>query len=98
VDQTQREWTADELRAAVYAEFLYGYGAAPGLDLGRPIAYTRSGSIYRQEFEHGITLANVGEENVDVYVGAGYLDLDHVLSRYVLLPPHSAQVLIKLAG
>jgi hypothetical protein len=96
VDQILSEWSPEELRAAVYAGFLYGYGEVPGLDLGRPIAYTRTGSIYRQEFEHGITLANVGEETVDFHLGRGYLDLANVLCRYALLPPHSGQLLIKL--
>lgn len=96
LDQVLQDRDPADLRAAVYAEFLYGYGSVPGLDLGAPIGYTRAGSIYRQEFEHGITVANVGQETVDFHLGRGHLNLDRVLCRYVLLPARSAEVLIKL--
>ncbi len=93
VDALLTEQTADGLRAAVYAEFQYGRGDAPGLDLGRALQYSRTGTVYRQEFEHGVTLANIGDEPVDFPLGRGYLDLDYVLCRYVVIPPRSAQVL-----
>ena len=96
VDEVLRKHTIDEVHAAVYAEFMHGYGEAPGLDLGSPIAFTRTGSVYQQEFERGVTVANVGAETVDFPLGRGYLDLGYVLCRYVLLPPHSARVLLKL--
>ena len=94
VDAVLAKTPADELRAATYAEFLYGRGEVPGLDLGLPTSYTREGTVYRQEFERGLTLANVGSEPVDVSLGRGYLDLGYVLRRYVVLPPHSAQILL----
>jgi hypothetical protein len=94
VDAALAGTSAADLRAATFAEFLYGRGDAPGLDLGRSLGYTRSGTVYRHEFERGVTLANVGTEPVDVALGRGYLDLDYVLRRYVVLPPHSAEVLL----
>jgi hypothetical protein len=83
-----------QLREAVYAEFLYGRGDAPGVNLGRSIAYTRTGSVYRHEFEGGVTLANVSDVPVDFYLGRGYLDLGYVLRRYVVIPPHSGEILL----
>lgn len=82
VDDLLREHTIDEVHAAVYAEFMHGYGEVPGLDLGAPIAFTRHGSVYQQEFERGVTVANVGPETVDFALDRGYLDLGYVLCRY----------------
>jgi hypothetical protein len=96
VDALLRDRTVDDVHSAVYAEFLYGYGQVPDLDLGAPLRYTRTGSIYQQEFERGVTVANVGTEPVDLFLGRGHLDLNYVLCRYVLVPPHSARVLLKL--
>ena len=86
--------SAAELRKAVYAEFMYGYGQVPGVNLGAPLAYTSSGPLHRQEFEGGVTLANTSDSPVDLYLGRGYLDLGNVLRRYVVLPPHSAEILL----
>lgn len=83
-----------ELRRAIYADFMYGYGQAPGVNLGRPLAFTSSGPVHRQEFEGGVTLANISDAPVDFYLGRGYLDLGNVLRRYVVLPPRSAEILL----
>ena len=88
---------ADQLRVGTYAEFLYGRGDAAGLDLGRPVAYTRDGSVYRHTFERGVTVANVGTVPVEADLGAGYLDLDLVRRRHVFLLPHTADVLFSCA-
>ena len=83
----------EDVRVGTYAEFLYGRGDAPGLDLGAAQHYTRTGAVYRQQFERGATLANVGDVPVEVDLGGTYLDLDMVARRRVVLAPRSAEVL-----
>jgi hypothetical protein len=84
----------EALREAVYREFVYGIGEAPGIDLGRPVAYTRAGGVYRQRFERGLTLANIGSCPVEVDLDGGYRDLDGEPCARVTLAPRSATVLL----
>lgn len=90
--------TGDALRVAVYLEFLYGFGAAPGIDLGRPLNYgrvpTEKGTVYRQEFERGVTIANIGDDAADVTLESALYDLANVKRTSIHLPGHSAEVLI----
>jgi hypothetical protein len=69
---------------SVYTAFLYGHGAPePGDDwgagLGRPLHFSRHDTVYRQEFENGVTMANIG--NRPVRVGS------------LIVPPRSGLVL-----
>ncbi len=87
--------TGDALQAATYLEFLYGYGAAPGLDLGSPVKYSKVGaSVYRQTFERGLTVANLGDEAAEVVLEHPYYALDGTVLDSVTLAPHSAKVLL----
>jgi hypothetical protein len=82
------------LRAATYIEFLLGHGEAPGMDLGSPLAFDHVDTVYSQRFAHGLTLANVGPEAVQVSLEHPYYDLTHALRTSVTLPGHSAEVLL----
>jgi hypothetical protein len=86
------------LHTAIYLEFLYGYGAAPGLDLGAPVEYTKvptaAGAVYRQTFERGLTIANLGDEATEVELERPYYDLSNTRRTAVVLAPHSAEVLL----
>src|SRR5205085_12423076 len=88
-----RNSRADVLRAATYQGFLYGFGAAPGVDLGAPVRYLRVGEVYRQEFERGVTLANSGDAPVAVDLGRPHLDAAGARRTRLTLPPRSAEVL-----
>ena len=88
--------TPDELRRQTYLGFLYSYGESPCLDLGAPLDFTRTGTLYRQDFARGVTLANVGDEPVEVALDRGYLDLGYALCRSVTVPPRSAEILLAL--
>lgn len=73
---------------SLYTAFLYGHGApAPddawGTDLGRPLEYSRQGTVYRQEFERGVALANIGSRPARVWVG----------SAVVVVAPRSAMLM-----
>ena len=84
---------AAALRAGVYQEFLYGVGAAPGLDLGRALRYTKDGGVFRQEFELGLTLANAGDVPVEVVLDRAYDDAEGARRTRLTLFPHCAEVL-----
>jgi hypothetical protein len=90
--------TGDALRVAVYLEFLYGFGAAPGIDLGAPKSYSRISTadspVYRQDFERGATIANVGDSAVEVSLEPPLYDLSNVKRTSIRLPAHSAEVLL----
>lgn len=90
------------LQTAVYLEFLYGYGAAPGLDLGAPVAYgkvpTETGSVYRQTFQRGLTVANLGDEATELVLEHPYYDLSNNLRTTVVLAAHAAEVLLNEAA
>lgn len=86
---------ADQLSTLVYAEFLYGIGSAPGVDLGRPLSYTKTGTVYRQDFERGLTFANVGDQASDVNLERPYFDLAQALRTSLTVPAHSAVVLLR---
>ena len=98
VYQTGSVLTGDALRVAVYLEFLYGFGAAPGIDLGSPKAYSRintaGGTVYRQDFERGATIANVGDNAVDLALEPPLYDLSNAKRTSIHLPAHSAEVLL----
>lgn len=81
------------LRAATYVEFLLGHGQAPGVDLGSPVAYDRSGTVYSQRFARGLTLANVGPHTVEVILDHPYHDLTGAVRTSVVLAAGTAEVL-----
>lgn len=81
------------IRMAVYLEFLFGYGQAPGIDLGPPRRCTRIGTVHRQEFERGVTFANVGELAVRLDLVGIHYDVTQALVVSLLLPEHSGEVL-----
>lgn len=85
--------------ARVYAAFFDGYGGpspsdAWGIDLGVPIRYTKDGTVFRQEFECGLTLANIGDADVLVLLGRTYRDFDGVVRTSVTVPARGAAVLL----
>lgn len=85
--------SGDELRQAAYQEFLYGAGVVPGLDLGRPVRYSKEGGVFRQQFERGLALANTGDAPVEVVLDRAYDDADGTRRTRVTLPARSAEVL-----
>jgi hypothetical protein len=88
------ETTAERIRSATFAEFYYGYGAAPGVDLGLPRQFSQlRDGVFQQRFEHGLTIANVGAHPVHVRLDASYSDLYGRVLRAVVVAPHSAEVL-----
>lgn len=96
---TQRVRPSTEtLQTAIYLEFLYGYGAAPGLDLGAPVQYTKvptnAGSVYRQTFERGLTVANLGDDAAEIVLERPYYDLANNPRTSIVLAAHSAEVLL----
>ncbi len=88
----------DALHAVIYMEFLYGFGVGPSIDLGAPLHYGKAraaaGSVYRQEFEHGLAVANLGDEPSELVLDHPYYDLDNMLRTRVILPAHTAEVLL----
>ncbi|HEX3829285.1 MAG TPA: hypothetical protein VHV82_18640 [Sporichthyaceae bacterium] len=84
--------------AAAYFDFLYGWGVAPGVDLGALGAYTkvptRSGCVYRQNFERGIGLGNLGDTAAVITLEQPYLDMDGNVVTSVYLPGHSVRALV----
>jgi hypothetical protein len=98
---TQRRNTssAAKAEAASYFEFLYGWGVTPGVDLGALGAYTkvptRSGCVYRQDFERGIGLGNIGAAAAVVTLEHPYLDLDGNVVTSVYIPGHDVKALVK---
>jgi hypothetical protein len=86
--------TPEAVHAAVYGEFLYGIGAAPGLDLGAPVHYRRDGDVFRHEFERGVTFANVGTAPAEITLDPAYRDLTGARRDRMVLAPHTAAVLL----
>jgi len=94
-----RDW----MQTATYLEFLYGFGAAPGVDLGAPKVYSKvdaggGSAVYRQEFERGLTIANLGSETVEIPLHRPYHTLYDTVVTSVTLPSHSAEVLLNDAA
>ena len=93
-----RTRSAADTNAAAYFEFLYGWGVAPEVDLGALGAYTkvptRRGCVYRQNFERGIGLGNVGDTAAVITLEHPYLDLDGNVVTSVYLPGHSVRALV----
>ena len=91
--------SAAQFEVGAYFEFLYGWGAGPGVDLGAVGSYTKirtsSGSVYRQEFERGISLGNLGDEPAEVALEHRYLDLMGNVHTSVTIPARAVKVLIK---
>jgi hypothetical protein len=89
---------AADTETVAYFEFLYGWGVAPGVDLGALGEYskvpTRTGCVYRQDFERGIGLGNVGDTAAVVNLEHPYLDLDGNVLTSVYLMGHSVKVLV----
>lgn len=90
--------SAADVDAAAYFEFLYGWGVAPGVDLGGLAEYskmpTQRGCVYRQNFERGIGLGNLGDEAAVVHLERPFLDLDGNVVTTVYLPGHSVKALV----
>src|ERR1700734_2017776 len=92
-----RTRSAADMNPAAYFEFLFGWGVAPGVDLGALGAYTkvptRTGCVYRQNFERGIGLGNLGDTPAVVTLEHPYLDMDGNVVTSVYLPGHSVRAL-----
>jgi len=91
--------TRDWVQTATYLEFVYGFGAAPGVDLGLPKVYSKveagpSTAVYRQEFERGLTIANLGGETAEILLDRPYHTLYDTVVTSVTLPAYSAEVLL----
>jgi hypothetical protein len=91
--------TAAQFEVGAYFEFLYGWGVAPGIDLGALGAYTKvptaTGAVYRQDYERGISLGNLGGEPAEVVLEHRYLDLAGKIHTSITVPPRSVRILIK---
>jgi hypothetical protein len=89
---------AAQAESVAYFEFLYGWGVAPGVDLGAMGAYskvpTASGSVYKQSFERGIGLGNLGDDTAVVTLEHPYLDMTGTVVTSVAIPGHSVKVLV----
>ncbi len=86
--------TRSIIRSATYAEFLYGYGTSPGLDLGMPRQFSQpSPGVFQQRFDRGLTIANVRDEPMRVELAGAYSDLEGRVLRVTVVAPHSAEVL-----
>lgn len=85
-------------KGLAYLDFLYGFGAGPGVDLGAPREYrkvhTTHGSVYRQDFEHGVAFANFGDESTLIVLDYPYFDLGNDLRTSVTVAPHTVEVLL----
>ena len=78
-----------------YFEFLYGFGVAPEVDLGHMGAYTKvDGSVWKQDYERGIGLGNLGDDAATVTLPHPYLDLAGNVVTSVTIPGHSVKVLV----
>jgi hypothetical protein len=87
----------DALHTRMYIDFIYGFSPAPGIDLGGLGAYgrtpTRSGVVFRQDYDGGVAIANLGDEDAEVILEHPYYDLTNSVRTAVRLPAHSAEVL-----
>lgn len=85
--------------ALAYLDFFYGFGAGPGVDLGLPLAYahvpTASGCVFREDFEHGIALANCGDAPAEVTLEQAYTDSTGCPRTHVRVAPRGVVVLTK---
>jgi hypothetical protein len=87
-----------QIEAVAYFEFLYGWGVAPGVDLGAMGSYgkipTDSGSVYRQNYARGIGLGNLGDDAAVVVLERPYLDMTGKVVTSVTIPGHSIKILV----
>jgi|GEM_PF-5249130 len=89
--------TSEQIRSATYAEFLYGYGAAPHVDLGPPRQFSQlQPGVFQQRFERGRTIANVGDGPAAVELPTAHVDLEGRTLRVTVVAPRSAEVLLAL--
>ncbi len=90
--------TGGQLEVSAYFEFLYGWGVAPGVDLGPVGAYskvpTSTGNVYRQDYERGIGLGNLGDDTAIVTLEHPYVDMNGKVVSVVTIPGHSVKVLV----
>jgi hypothetical protein len=92
--RTVERATPEEIRSATYAEFLYGYGASRGVDLGLPLQFSRlAPGVFQQRFDHGRTIANVGDRPVRIELPALHADLEGRVLTVAVIAPRSAEVL-----
>ena len=86
----------DTAHLRIYLDFLHGFNPAPGVDLGALKAYgqtpTTSGVVFRQDYEHGVAIANLGDEGAEVILEHPYYDLTNNPRTAVYLPARSAEV------
>ena len=87
----------DEMHARIYLEFIHGFNPGPGIDLGALGSYgrtpTASSVVFRQDYEEGVAIANLGDEDAEVVLEHPYYDLTNKPRTAVWLPAHSAEVL-----
>lgn len=87
----------DELHARMYLEFILGFNPAPGVDLGALGSYRRtptaSGVVFRQDYDQGVAIANLGDDDAEVILEHPYYDLTNKVRTAVWLPAHTAEVL-----
>jgi len=94
VHQSLDDATRSNIRSATYAEFLYGYGASPGVDLGTPRQFSQPlPGVFQQRFDRGLTIANVRDEPVQVELAGAHWDLEGRVLCVTVVAPHSAEVL-----
>jgi hypothetical protein len=94
VRQATDKAVREHIRSATYAEFLYGYGASPDVDLGLPREFSqRFPGVFQQRFDRGLTIANVGDEPVRVELPGPYTDLEGRVRYATVVGPRSAEVL-----
>jgi hypothetical protein len=87
--------TAGQTEAFGYFEFLFGFGVAPEVDLGHMGAYTKVfGSVWKQDYERGIGLGNLGDDAAIVNLDHPYLDLAGNVVTSVTIPGHTVKVLV----
>lgn len=87
--------TAGQAEAFGYFEFLFGFGVAPEVDLGHMGDYTKvSGSVWKQDYERGIGIGNLGDSPATVSLDHAYLDLAGNLVTFVTIPGHTVKVLV----
>ncbi len=89
--------TGGQLEVSAYFEFLYGWGVAPGVDLGALGAYSKvdtAGTVFRQDYERGIGIGNLGDDVAIVTLEHPYIDMNGKVVTTVTVPGHSVKVLV----
>ena len=89
--------TGGQLEVSAYFEFLYGWGVAPGVDLGALGAYSKvdiAGAVFRQDYERGIGIGNLGDDTAIVTLEHPYFEMNGKVVTTVTVPGHSVKVLV----